>query len=242
MGLATRIIPTLLARGDVLVKGVKFDSWRSVGHVLQAARVHARRGVDELILLDIGATPEGRGPNFALVEKVAEAQFTPLTVGGGVRSVQDVRDLLNAGADKVAICTNAASVIPEASAKFGRQAIVACIDYIGSGLEATVRGSDRTAYDHADDCDDWGAGEILLTSVDREGTLEGYDLELVSRLRYICTCPLIVHGGCGTYEHMREALEAGASAVAAGAMFQFSDATPRGAAQYLSRQGVEVRL
>src|SRR4051812_33443580 len=105
MGLATRVIPTLLARGDQLVKGKRFDSWRSVGHVLQAARVHAQRGVDELILLDIAATPEGRGPNFALVEKVAEAQFTPLTVGGGVRSVQDVRDLLSAGADKVAICT-----------------------------------------------------------------------------------------------------------------------------------------
>lgn len=230
MGLAVRVIPTLLARGDQLVKGQRFDAWRSVGHVLQAARVHAKRGVDELVVLDIAATPEGRGPNLALVEKICEAMFTPVTVGGGVRSVQDVRDLLNAGADKVAIRTEV-NVIARAADKFGRQAIVAAVDY---------RDDETGVADRVRRIADMGAGEILFTAMDREGVMEGYDLE---RLREAASVdvPVIAHGGCGTYAHMREALEAGASGVAAGAMFQFTDSTPRGAAQYLARHGYETR-
>lgn len=247
MGLAVRVIPSLLCRGDVLVKGKRFESWRSVGHVLQAARVHAARGVDELIVLDIAATPEGRGPNLALVEKLCAPAFTPITVGGGVRSVEDVRDLLNAGADKVAICTAALNVgvLDEAAAKFGRQAIVAAVDVQGDTVftecgrkSASVFAPAAIAAEYASR----GAGEILLTSVDHEGTMNGYDLDLIRAVSAAVSVPVIAHGGCGTYAHMREAIDAGASAVAAGAMFQFTDNTPKGAAQYLAKQGVEVRL
>lgn len=249
MGLATRIIPTLLYRGDVLVKGKRFDSWRSVGHVLQAARIHAARGVDELICLDIAATPEGRGPNLALVEKITESAFTPITVGGGVRSVKDVRDLLKAGADKVAIGTNH-HIIREAADKFGRQAIVAAVDS-EHGLATTQCGrtvlmdancAHVSALDHAKRCVEAGAGEILLTSIGREGTMDGYDLDLIRVVSAAVDVPVIAHGGGGGPADMLEAIRAGASAVAAGALFQFKDTTPRDSARYLARHGVEVRV
>lgn len=247
MGLATRVIPSLLFRGDVLVKGKRFDSWRSVGHVLQAARVHAARGVDELIVLDIGATPEGRGPNLALVEKITDASFTPVTVGGGVRSVDDVRDLLRVGADKVAMGTTAIAapmLLQECAMKFGSQAIAVSIDCRKS-IPFTRCGADRvwsSPVHVALYLEKHGAGEILLTSIDREGTMNGYDLELIREVAAAVDIPVIAHGGCGTYQHMHDAIEAGASAVAAGAMFQFTDATPRGASAYLATKGVEVRL
>lgn len=247
MGLARRIIPTLLYRGDQLVKGRQFNSWRSVGHVVQAARVYAARGVDELVVLDIAATPAGRGPDLKLVEKITAPAFTPVTVGGGVRSIDDVRNLLNAGADKVAICTSAFSrhVIEEASARFGRQAIVGALD-VKAGvpharcgtLAKDMTGNTRCWAEWLELC---GAGEILLTSIEREGTLHGYDLATVADVCTAVSVPVVAHGGCGTYEHMREAIAAGASGVAAGAMFQFTDATPRGAAQYLAARGVETR-
>jgi imidazole glycerol-phosphate synthase subunit HisF len=250
MGLATRVIPVLLARGDELVKGKRFDAWRSVGHVLQAAHVHAARGVDELVVLDIAATREGRGPNLALVEKICRAMFTPVTVGGGVRNVQDVRDLLAAGADKVAICTHW-NVIGDAADKFGRQAIVAAID-ANKGFAWTHAGTVAVRWGDMPNPVDveyvvkmvagMGAGEILLTSIAREGTMEGYDLELIRRVAPLVTVPVIANGGCGTYLDMLDALAVGAHAVAAGAMFQFTDQTPRGASRYLAQRGVEVRL
>lgn len=244
MGLAVRVIPTLLYRGEELVKGKQFNSWRSVGHVLQAARIHAARGVDELIVLDIGATPEGRGPNLSLVEKICEASFTPVTAGGGVRSVQDVRDLLSAGADKVAICSWAPAVVQPAARKFGSQAIVAAIDITG-GRVAWQCGkaiSTLSAVTMALKMAEEGAGEILLTSIDREGTMEGYDLDLIREVSSVVDCPVVAHGGAGNYQHLADGLLAGASAVAAGAMFQFTDQTPREAALYLAAQGIEARV
>lgn len=251
MGLAARVIPTLLVRGDQLVKGKRFDSWRSVGHPEQAVKVHAQRGVDELILLDIGATPEGRGPNFKLIEKLTRHCFTPITVGGGVRSVEDVRDLLNAGADKVAVGM-AFVDLPEMkkiSETFGKQALVASIDFSRSSFadgEIVFGGRIRTAGGTpipfwADVCAKF-AGEILLTSIDREGTMDGYDWDMIRQVAQEVDVPVIAHGGCGTYEHMRYAFECGASAAAAGALFAFTDATPRLAAEYLAEKGVEVRL
>lgn len=235
MALATRIIPTLLAKGDQLVKGKQFQSWRTVGHVLQAAMVHAKRGVDELIILDITATPAGRGPNLELVEKLSKPMFTPITVGGGVRSVDDVRDLLKAGADKVAIKTHW-EVIPGASAKFGKQAIVAALDVADDGWNW------RSSAQRARELEALGAGEILLTSIPREGTMEGYDLKTIATVSASVDIPVIAHGGCGTALHMREAIDAGASAVAAGAMFAFTDITPRDCAKLLAEDGIEVRL
>jgi len=235
MMLAVRVIPTLLYRGETLVKGKQFQSWRSVGHVQQAARIHAMRGVDELCCLDIGATPEGRGPNFALVEKLTDGNFCPVTVGGGVRTVEDVKLLLRAGADKVAIKTKALDLIPRVADAVGSQAVVASLDHSTkyAAVDPVMLACEFEMY---------GAGEILLTSILREGMMEGYDLEMIKAVSEAVSIPVIAHGGCGTYLHMLEAIQSGASAVAAGAMFQFTDQTPRGAAEYLSSKGIEVRL
>lgn len=248
MGLATRVIPTLLFRGDSLVKGERFNSWRSVGHVVQAAKIYAHRAVDEIVLLDIGATPENRGPNCALVEKIAKDFFTPLTVGGGVRNVQDVRDLLNAGADKVAVCTEAwplfGPLVTECAGKFGSQAIVASIDYRGRTcyLDCGRVPASSTPSELATEYAKLGAGEILLTSIDLEGTMSGYDIATIREVSAAVGVPVIAHGGCSGYEDMAAALAAGASAVAAGALFQFTDRTPKGAARFLAEHGFEARV
>lgn len=242
--LATRIIPTLLHRGDTLVKGKQFQSWRSVGHVQQAARIHAMRGVDELCVLNIGATPAGKGPDFLLTQKLTEGNFSPVSIGGGIRTVEDVKLLLRAGADKVVICTEAVPLIKEVAKAYGNQAIVAAID-VKDGKVAWNCGqyqADMAAVTYAVALEDFGAGEILLTSIDREGLMEGYDLKTIEAVAMAVSIPVVAHGGCGSYEHMYEAIQAGASAVAAGALFQFTDCTPKGAAEYLKAKGVEVRL
>lgn len=245
--LAHRVIPTLLMKGETLVKGSRFQSWRSVGHVRQAVRVYQQRQVDEIILLDIAATPEGRGPDFALIESLAADSRCPMTVGGGVRSVEDVRQLLACGADKVAICTAAREkdIIRATSDRFGSQAIVAALDakwgscWTHCGQSNTFVGVDWVAdrrFMH------YGAGEILLTSIDREGTLEGYDLDLIRSVSEAVSIPVIAHGGCSGYEDMANAIRAGASAVAAGALWHFTDSTPREAARYLNERGIKARV
>lgn len=244
MGLATRVIPVLLQRGHTLVKGQQFNSWRSVGHAMQAVRIYQARGVDELIYLDIGATPEGRGPNFDLVAQLTAECFMPLTVGGGVRTIDDVRNLLAAGADKVTICTGGPLLISQCAPYFGSQAIVGAID-VKDGYAAVRCGSRTTlqpAVAWARSCQDHGAGEILLTCIDREGTMSGYDLDLIHAVSQAVSIPVIANGGCSGYEDMYNAIQAGASAVAAGALFHFTDCTPKGAAEYLAKRGVEVRL
>lgn len=243
MSLATRIIPVVLCRGRVMVKGVAFDSWRSIGLAEQAVRIHSMRGVDELVLLDIAATKEGRGPDLKLVEELAETCFMPLTVGGGIRTVQDVRDLLRAGADKVVIRSAGPTLARAAADKVGSQAIVAAIDV--TTLDGDIGPTPPDLLDIvrtvAIGWEQHGAGEIILTRCEREGTLNGYDIPLIRAVSQAVSIPVIAHGGCGTYEHMRQAVDAGASAVAAGAMFAFTDATPRGAAEYLIKSGVEAR-
>lgn len=242
--LAHRVIPTLLCRGRQLIKGSRFASWRSVGVAAQAVRIHQARGVDELMLLDIAATAEGRGPDLALVRELSEACFMPLSVGGGVRSVEDARALLEAGADKVVVGTGGPRVIYEIAKRVGCQAVAASVD-VRDGVAWVQSGTMRTgmpALQWAKECAYHGAGEIVLTSIDREGTLQGYDIELVRAVADAVDVPVIAHGGAGNYEHMLEAIRAGASAVAAGAMFQFTDATPAGAARYLQENGVEARV
>lgn len=249
MGLAVRIVPTLLAKGSKLVKGKRFSADRVVGHVQQAARVHQARGVDELCILDVAATPEGRGPDFAAIEALTAECFMPLTVGGGVRETKDVRGLLNAGADK--ICVNSWAMVDpwafgECSARYGSQALTVAID-VREGRLASFCGTafpavGWTIADSAQWFERLGAGEILLTSIDREGTMTGYDLELIRAVSEAVSIPVIAHGGCSGPEDMLAAIQAGASAVAAGALFQFTDHTPRSCAQYLAGKGVEVRL
>lgn len=249
--LAHRIIPVVLCRGRQAIKGRRFDSWRSVGLAAQACSVHAARGIDELILLDIGATPEGRGPDLELVRELSECCFMPLTVGGGVRSVEDVDALLRAGADKVAMCTAALGgerLISDIAGRFGSQCLVVAIDVKDTGPAKFAFGDCgkfETWWEPpllAILCEKAGAGEILLTSIDREGTLDGYDLDMIRAVSEAVSIPVVANGGCGSYAHMAEAIEAGADAVAAGAMFQFCEATPRGAAEYLHEHDIEVRL
>lgn len=250
--ISKRIIPVILCRGRQMVKGIRFNSWRSVGVAAQAVRVHQMRGVDELVLLDIGATEAGRGPDLELVSELATTCFMPLAVGGGVRNLHDVHMLLRAGADKVVIGSAAidSSVVRDAARVVGSQAIVVSID-VKAGV---VHGRCGTKPYHSSpdeplgpetwaiEVQQMGAGEILLTSVDSEGTMRGYDLNLISRIARLVNIPVIAHGGCGNYEHMYEALRAGADAVAAGAMFQFTDATPAEAARYLAGRGIETRI
>ena len=211
---------------------------------MQAAKIHAMRGVDELCILDIGASMEDRGPDLNLVTELSESMFTPLAVGGGIKTLDHVKDLLRSGADKVVIGTGGPKVIKTISKAVGCQAVIASVDVV-AGWVKILRGSipvGSMAVPYAQKCERAGAGEILLTSVDREGMMQGYDLDLIRRVSEAVSIPVIAHGGCGSYQHMVEAIEAGASAVAAGAFFQFTDATPKGAAEYLNKHGVEVRL
>lgn len=236
MGLAVRIIPTLLKRGSQLVKGRRFSADRVVGHVLQAARIHQARGVDELCILDIDATPSGRGPDFEAIEELTRECFMPLTIGGGVRTLDEVDRLLRAGADKVAIKTamfKNPRFLTACADRFGSQAVVAVLDeYAPYPL---VRST--AAY-----LEGLGAGEILLTAVDQEGTMAGMDCYMIEEVARTVSVPVIAHGGCGTPQHALDAVRAGASAVAIGAMFQFTEETPQSVARYLKANGVEVRL
>jgi cyclase len=246
-------MPTLLHKDLGLVKGVSFDSWRRVGSAMQAVKVYNMREVDELVFLDITATRESRQPDYELVDDLADECFMPLTVGGGVRSVEHFERLLKVGADKVAVNTaviECPHLIAEAAATFGAQCVVASIDARRSDdgrLEVLTRsGTTATGRDPVDlavEAQQRGAGEILLTSVDRDGTMQGYDLELIGGVASAVTIPVIASGGAGEYRHMAEAvLGAGASAVAAASMFHFTEQTPLEAKQYLRSRGVAVRV
>lgn len=247
--LAKRVIPTILVRGRTAYKGQRFVSDRSIGSALAIAKVHARRGVDELCILDVSATAEGRGPDLELVRALSEGCFIPITVGGGVRTVDDVNQLLRAGADKVCIGTAAyepLGLVRAAAARFGSQAVVVSVDS-SEGMVKKSSGKGMTTCTYRPDW--WaqvlsksGAGEILLQSIDRDGTMQGYDLDLIREVSAAVDIPVIASGGCSGYEDMLAAIKAGADACAAGALFAFSDATPRGAAQFLNRNNIEVRL
>jgi cyclase len=225
--LKTRIIPTILCRGRELVKGERFDSWRRVGNAMQACRVHNARGVDELCLLEVG----GQMIDLETVKALASECFMPLAVGGGVRTLEDFGSLIKNGADKVVL--GHTDLIGQASHKFGSQAVVFSLSY--------KWGRDTVMF-LAMNAELAGAGEILLQSVDRDGTMQGYDLELIRSVSSAVKIPVIASGGCGTYEHMAEALRAGAHAVAAGAFFAFTDSTPQGAARYLCEHGFQTRV
>ena len=250
--LKIRVIPTLLWKDPGLVKGVGFDSWRRVGTVMPAIKVYNTRQVDELIVLDITATFEGRVPDYETVEEFSAECFVPLTVGGGVRGVEEIRGLLRAGADKISINSAAydkPGLIREASERFGSQCIVASID-----ARLTSRG-EYECFSHcgsrptrrevgawAREMENLGAGEILVTSVERDGTMLGYDLALLNRVTESVGIPVIASGGAGDYQHMYEALsQAGCSAVAAASIFHFTQQTPMEAKQYLSSKGIPVR-
>lgn len=249
--LKVRIIPTLLWKNVGLVKGIGFDSWRRVGTILPAIKVYNTRQVDELIVLDITATREKRVPDYEEIASFSAECFVPLTVGGGVCDIDAVRSLLRAGADK--ICLNSAaiekpSLITEIATTFGSQCIVVSIDakksnnkyecYIHSGTMPTGLEAGEWAKEAARR----GAGEILITSIERDGTMEGYDLDLIKRVAERVNIPVIASGGAGNYEDMYQAIAyADASAVAAASIFHFTEQTPLEAKKYLTDKGVNVR-
>lgn len=249
--LKTRIIPTLLWKDVGLVKGTQFDSWRRVGTVLPAIKVYNTREVDELILVDITATRDGHEPDYdSIVDFTAEC-FVPLTVGGGVKNVQQIKKLLRAGADKVAINSAAyqtPALIQQAADLFGKQCVVVSIDarklpdghyecYSHAGTQATGKQPDEWAKT----VESLGAGEILLTSIDLDGTMQGYDLELIRQVTDSVNIPVIAAGGAGSYEDMYQAISVRASAVAAASMFHFTEQTPLEAKKYLAAKGIPMR-
>ena len=251
--LKTRVIPTLLFKDVGLVKGVAFESWRRVGPALQAIRVYSMREVDELIFLDITATANQRGPDLQQIDDLADECFMPLTVGGGVRSIEDIRDLLSVGADKVAINTAALhnpDIIREGAEQFGSQCIVVSIDFrrhpdghaeVFSSCGSHPTG--RTPVEWACEVESLGAGEILLTSIERDGTMEGYELDVIREVTDAVSIPVIASGGAGNYEHMSSAiLQGGAAAIAAASIFHFTEQTPREAKLHLQERGINVRL
>lgn len=252
MMLKVRVMPTLLFKDVGLVKGVGFDSWRRVGSAMQAVKVYNMREVDELVFFDITATPQRRRPDFEQIEDLARECFMPMTVGGGVRTIEDIAELLAVGADKVAINTAAVEtpeLIGQGAERFGAQCIAVAIDVrrTGDGWEAfTHCGRESTGLDpveHARRAESLGAGEIILTSIDRDGTMQGYDVALVRRVAEAVRIPVVASGGAGSYADMAEVLEGScAAAVAAASMYHFTEQTPREAKLYLRERGIRVRL
>jgi cyclase len=248
--LARRIIPCLDVAGGRVVKGVHFEELRDAGDpVAQAARYDAD-GADELVFLDISASPDQRRTTLEMVGRVAESIFIPFTVGGGIRSVDDAGAALRAGADKVSINTAAVrepSLVSRLAESFGSQCVVAAVDVKRDGERLGVMingGRERTrleAIDWIERLESLGAGEILLTSMDRDGTGQGYDLPLLRLASAAVSIPVIASGGAGSLEHLAEAFEAGAHGVLAATIFHFEGSTLPEARAYLQQRGYPVR-
>ena len=253
MGLAKRIIPCLDVHAGRVVKGVNFVKLRDAGDPVELARRYDEEGADELAFLDITASSDARDTIVEVISRVAEQVFIPLTVGGGVRQVEDVRKLLNAGADKVSINTSAVEdpgLVERAARRFGSQAIVVAIDARSAGpgrWEVYTHGGRKA---RGIDVVEWaakmaarGAGEILLTSMDRDGTKSGFDLELTRAVTSAVTVPVIASGGVGTLEHLAEGIErGGADAVLAASVFHFGEISIPQAKRFLAARGIEMRL
>jgi len=251
--LTKRVIPCLDVKDGRVVKGVKFIDLRDAGDPVEAAVAYDAQGADELVFLDIIASHENRDTILDVVRGTAERIYMPLTVGGGVRTIDDVRRLLRAGADKVSLNTAALAnpvVIREAAERFGSQCIVVAIDARAEGpgrwgvyTHGGRRPAGREAVAWAQEAVAMGAGEILLTSMDRDGTKDGYDLELTRAVADAVTVPVIASGGAGSLEHLVEGVtDGGADAALAASIFHFGTHTIAEAKAYMRDSGVEVRL
>ena len=257
MTLAKRIIPCLDVDDGRVVKGVKFVDIRDAGDPVEVARRYNEAGADEITFLDITASHEDRDTTLEMVERMASQVFIPLTVGGGVRTIQDIRNLLNAGADKVGI--NSAAVknpefVREAAERFGSQCIVVAIDAKkvsgeseGNRWEIFTHGGRKPtgidAIEWAKRMTDYGAGEILLTSMDRDGTKNGFDIALTRRISDAVPVPVIASGGVGNLQHLVDGvIQGGADAVLAASIFHFGEYSIAEAKQYMHSAGIEMRL
>jgi|CXWL01.1.fsa_nt_gi cyclase len=251
--LKNRIIPILLLKNGRCVKGKQFANFRDTGAPVSAAKVYDAQRVDELVFLDIMASREERETLLPIITETAEECFMPLTVGGGIKTIEDMKMLFTAGADKV--CINTAAVenpelIRQASEYFGRANIVVAIDYRegadGAREVCTHAGTQPTGLDAlvwAQKVAALGAGEIILTSIDREGTMGGYDLSFIQKVADSVSIPVIAHGGAGTLAHLKEGITQGhASGVAAASIFHFTDQSPIKARAYLKDNHVNVRV
>jgi len=259
--LTRRIVPCLDVRDGRVVKGVRFEGLRDAGDPAELGRLYAERGADELVFLDVTATRRAEASAAALAERVAREAFIPFTVGGGLRDVDDMRRVLHAGADKVGINTAAVrrpELISEAAARFGSQAVVVAIDAYrvpvaagaGPGSEEArwrvrvTAGTEDTSIDAvewAGRAAELGAGEILLTSIDRDGTRDGYDLALLRAVNAEVPVPVIASGGAGRLEHFEQAFRAGASAALAASLFHFRELEIPELKRWLAGRGVPVR-
>jgi cyclase len=248
--LARRIIPCLDVAGGRVVKGVHFQSLRDAGDPVEQAARYDADGADELVFLDISASPDARRTTLEMVSRVAEAIFIPFTVGGGIRSAADAGAALRAGADKVTVNTAAVrdpSLVSRLAESFGSQCIVAAVDVkrVEGRLTVVVNGgreeTELEAVEWSCSLEAMGAGEILLTSMDRDGTGAGYDLPLIQAVSRAVSMPVIASGGAGNLAHLAEALEAGAHGVLAATIFHFQDSSLPRARAYLRERGYPVR-
>ncbi|WP_290785490.1 imidazole glycerol phosphate synthase subunit HisF [Exiguobacterium sp. UBA7533] len=248
--LMKRIIPCLDVKEGRVVKGVKFQNLRDLGDPVAVAKYYYEQGADELVLLDISATQEGRETMLDIVERVAEVIYMPFTVGGGIKTIEDAKRLIRAGADKVSLNSSALQnpqLIQEVSRLFGVQATVVAIDAKQTGdswgvfSHGGTQPVGRDAIEWAQEAVALGAGELLVTSMDADGTKDGYDLALIRRLREVVNVPIIASGGVGTLAHLAEGLEAGADAALAASIFHEATYTMPETKAYLKERGVEVR-
>ena len=248
--LTKRIIPCLDCKDGRVVKGIKFQNLRDSGDPAELAHLYEEQGADEIVILDVAATPNERANQIETIHSVRKLLHIPLTVGGGVREVNDAKRLLDAGADKVSVNTAAVNnpeMLTQMANAFGRQCTVLAIDAIraATGWQVVVRsGSTNTGKDvivWAKEAQDLGAGEILLTSFDRDGTREGYDLELLSAVSSAVNIPVIASGGANSPEHLLAAFNAGADAVLAASIFHEGDYTVKELKSFLNKAGVAIR-
>ncbi len=249
--LAKRIIPCLDVKDGRVVKGINFVNLQDAGDPVEQAIVYDKQKADELVFLDITASHEKRKTIIDVVKKTAENVFMPLTVGGGINTIEDIRNLLKAGADKVSINSAAIknpSIIDESSKIFGSQCIVVAIDAkrTALGFEVFIHGgriaTGKNAIEWAKEAQDRGAGEILLTSMDADGTKNGYDTEITQAVTDAVTIPVIASGGAGNPQHMKNAFDVGASAALAASIFHFGEYTIKDTKKYLKKEGVNVRI
>ena len=249
--LKNRIIPCLDVKNGRVVKGINFVDLKDAGDPVEQAKIYSDGGADEICFLDITASNENRDTIYDVVDKTSKKCFVPLTVGGGVRSVDDINKLLNCGADKVSINTAAvqnAKVVEDSSRKFGSQCIVVAIDAKrnGDAWEIFTHGGRNptgiNALEFALKMENCGAGELLVTSMDKDGTQSGYDVELMQKVSSSVNIPVIASGGVGTLDHLYDGIKSGASAVLAASIFHYGTYSVNEAKQYLASKDIPVRI